>query len=170
MLSSAIAASYLFTAVFGKAYDYKANPWYGAIVPSVSHELRYDIGQKLGSLIPKVEYFQQQVDSLYKKLSLDWQITYQGIIDIIPIVKMAIESPKVPVSWILGSTIEPLFDEIAEHEALKALFWQKHGELLELYSSIAANDETIKLTSLDELLTVESIENELKAIKAIVSN
>lgn len=160
-----------FTTTIGKMTDdYKANPWYGAIVPTVSHELRYDIGQKLGTLIPKVENSQQQLNSLYKKLSLDWHTTYQGIIDIIPIIKAAMEAPEVPVSWILGSTIEPLFNEVAECDALKTLFWQKHRELSEQYSSIATNDTTIKLSALNNLLTVASIESEQNAIKDILTN
>lgn len=160
-----------FTTTIGKMTDdYKANPWYGAIVPSVSHELRYDVGQKIGTLIPKVENSQQQLNALYKKLSLDWHTTYQGIIDIIPIVKAAVEAPEVPVSWILGNAIEPLFDEVARCESLKALFWQKHSELSEQYASITANDAAVKLSALNELLTIESIESELYAIRAILTN
>jgi len=159
------------TTTIGKMTDdYKSNPWYGAIVPFVSHELRYDIGQKLGTLIPKVENSQQQLNSLYKKLSLDRHTTYQGIIDIIPIIKAAMEAPEVPVSWVLGSTLEPLFDEVAEYEALKTLFGQKHNELSEQYSSISTNDSTVKLSAHNELLTVESIESELTAIKDVLTN
>ena len=160
-----------FTTTIGKMTDdYKANPWYGAIVPSVSHELRYDIGQKLGTLIPKVENSQQQLNALYKKISLDWHTTYQGIIDIIPIIKAAVEAPEVPVSWILGNAIEPLYDEVVGCETLKNLFWQKHNELSEQYASIAANDAAVKLSALNELLTIESIESELNAIRAVLTN
>ncbi len=159
------------TTTIGKMTDdYKANPWYGAIVPSVSHELRYDVGQKLGTLIPKVENSQQQLTDLYKNLSLDWQTTYQGIIDIIPVFKTAVDAPVVPVSWIVGNTIEPLFDEVAECEALKSLFWHKHVELSEQYATIAANDATIKLSALNEFFTVESIKNEIDTIKVILTN
>ena len=159
-----------FTTTLGKTTDdYKANPWYGAVVPSVSHELRYDIGQKLGKLIPKVENSQNQLTALYKKLSLDWHTTYQGIINIIPIIKASVDAPKVPVSWILGNAIEPLFDEVADCEALKTIFWQKHSLLAVHYSCIAANDATIKLSALNELLTVEAIEKELNSISAVLT-
>jgi hypothetical protein len=104
--------------------DYKGNPWYGATVATVSHELRYDINEKLALLIPKVSDAQQKVSDLYNFLSLNWYTTYQGILDIIPVIKIASEAVVVPVSWILGGEIEPLFDEVSEYETLKTLFCQ----------------------------------------------
>lgn len=160
-----------FTTTIGKMTDdYKANPWYGATVPAVSHELRYDIGQRLGALIPKLGISQHQLDTFYEKLSLDWNTTYQGIIDIIPIIRLAIDAPEVPVSWILGGTIAPLFDEVTEYEELKTLFLQKHHELSEQYSVIAANDANIKISAVNKLFTVESIESELNVIKTVLTN
>ncbi len=150
--------------------DYKSNPWYGAIVPAVSHELRYDILHKLGALIPKIELFQQQLNSLYKKLSLEWHITYQGIIEIIPLFIVATKAPEVPASWILGSEIEPLFIEVAECDALKNLFWQNHRELSVHYSFIAANDAKVKVSALNDILTVKTIESELNTLKTVITN
>jgi hypothetical protein len=134
-----------FTTTIGKMTDdYKENPWYGATVASVSHELRYDINQKLGLLIPKVSDARQKVSDLYNFLSLDWCTTYQGILDIIPVIKVASEASVVPTSWILGNEIEPLFGEVSECETLKALFCQKQGELSKQYDIITANDAKLR--------------------------
>ena len=154
-----------FTATIGKMTDdYKENPWYGATVISVSHELRYDINQKLGVLIQRVSDAQQKVSYLYKSLSLDWDVTYQGILDIIPVIKIASEAEVVPASWILGNEIEPLFSEVSECEALKSLFCKKQGELAKQYDIIAANDANIKVSTLDQLLNADQINNEFNAM------
>ena len=150
--------------------DYRVNPWYGTIIPFATHELRYDLEHKLGKLIPKLEDSQKQLSELYSKLSLEWNITYQGIIDIIPIISIAAEAPQVPVSWILGNDIEPLYDEIAECEALKSLFWETHSELSQQYSTISANDEEVILSSPNELQYVELIAGEINALKSILAN
>lgn len=160
-----------FTTTIGKMTDdYKENPWYGATVASVSHELRYDINQKLGLLIPKVSDARQKVSDLYKFLSLDWCTTYQGILDIIPVIKVASEASVVPTSWILGNEIEPLFGEVSECETLKALFCQKQGELSKQYDIITANDANIKVSNLDQLLNADKIDNELNTIASVLKS
>lgn len=158
-----------YTSTVGKmTTDYFANPWYDSLVSAVSHELRYDLEHKLGALIPKINISQLELDAIYKNISLKWDTNYQGIIDIIPIMKMCVDAPVVPTNWITGKEIEPFFDEVAEYEELKTIFWQKHSELSEQYSLIASNDEIIMLSNLDELITAESIEKELNTIKSIM--
>ncbi len=160
-----------FTSTIGKmSDDYKANPWYGATVQSVSHELRHDVGQKLGSLIPKVEAAQKELITLFDRMSLDWYPSYQAIMDIIPIVEVAAQAPVVPAAWILESTIEPLFEEVSEHEAVKNKFWEKHRELEVRYSAIASNDATIELSPTSKLITAEAIENELNQLTESITH
>lgn len=160
-----------FTSTIGKmSDDYKANPWYGATVQSVSHELRYDVGQKLGSLIPKVEAAQNELITLFNRMSLDWNTSYQAIMDIIPVIKVAAQAPIVPAAWILGSTIEPLFEEVSECEALKNKFWEKRGELGVQYSVIASNDATIELSPISRLITADAIEDELNQLAESITH
>jgi hypothetical protein len=159
-----------FATTIGKMTDdYKSNPWYGATVPSVSHELRHDLGQKLGVLISKVEDAQKRVIAQFDTLSLDWQTSYQAIIDIIPVIKTAKNVPVIPAGWILGNTIEPLFEEITECETLKALFWQKHSELKGQYAVISANDSTVNLPSSNGLMNAVAIESALSAVNSVLN-
>ncbi|NCC61018.1 MAG: DUF4011 domain-containing protein [Verrucomicrobiae bacterium] len=159
------------TTTIGKmSDDYKANPWYGAIIPAVTHELRHDIGTKLGMLIPKVETAQQQLHTLYEQLSLEWRISHMGMQKVIPVLEKAAEAHKVPESWILGNSIEPLFGEIAECESLKAQFWQKQDALASEYVTITANDATIDLSSLHDLVTAETIDKEMESIGKNLAN
>ena len=159
------------TATIGKmSDDYKANPWYGSTVPAVSHELRYDIEQKLGLLIPKVEKSQQVLKNLFDSVSLSWATSYQALLDIIPVIKAAEQAPAVPVDWILGSAIEPLFEEVAECELLKEAFWQNHKGLCGRFSVIATNDAAVELSSVNILTSAKSIENELNRLTDYLAN
>ncbi|MDY9920263.1 MAG: DUF4011 domain-containing protein [Synergistota bacterium] len=159
------------TSTIGKMKDgYKINPWYGSTVEAVSHELRYDIAQKLGSLTPKVENTQQEIVSLFDNVSLSYPTSYQAILDIIPVIKAAEQAPTVPVSWILGSEIEPLFDEVTECELLKESFLENHKSLCEKFSVISTNDSAIELSSVDTLKSTKSIEYELKRLSKYVSD
>lgn len=150
--------------------DYKTNPWYGSTVVAVSHELRYDTGQKLGSLIPKVENTQHELVSLFHNVSLSYPTSYQAILDIIPVIKVAEQAPTVPVNWIFGADIEPLFDEVAECDLLKELFLENYKGLCEKFSVISANDRAIKLSSVNTLTSTKSIENEVKKLTEDIAN
>lgn len=159
-----------FTTTIGKmSDDYKSNPWYGATVAAVSHELRYDVGQKLGILVPKAHQTQTELTALYDSVSLNWSTSYQKTIEIIPVLRLAAQSPIVPASWILGSMIEPLFDEVAECETLKNSFWNHHSELTKRFSTIVQNDPTIELEAVGKLVNTTNIAAETRKLSDIFS-
>jgi len=160
----------LASTIGGMSDGYKINPWYGSTVEAVSHELRYDIAQKLGSLIPKVENTQQELVSLFENMSLSYSTSYQAILDIIPVIKAAEQAHTVPSNWIFGAEIEPLFDEVTECELLKELLLENHKGLCERFSVISANDSAIELSSINMLTSTKSIENELTRLTEYLAN
>ena len=138
--------------------------------PAVSHDLRHNVGQKLSALIPKVDRSKHLLVDLYKTMLLDWNISYQGTIDIIPVIEAASKAPRIPVSWITGNYIDSLFEEVAECDALKTVFWQNNDELSENYSVISSSDTTLLLSTANELLTAESIKNEMDLINSVLES
>lgn len=150
--------------------DYKINPWYGSTIQAVSHELRYDIAQKLGSLIPKVENTQKELVSLFENVSLSYPTSYQAILDIIPVIKAAEQAYAIPSNWIFGAEIEPLFDEVTECELLKESLLENNKGLCERFAVISANDKAIKLSSVATLASTKSIENELAGLTEYLAN
>ena len=150
--------------------DYKSNPWYGIVASTVSHELRYDIGQKLEALLPKTQEAQECLDALFVKLSLSWDTSYQSIIDIIPIIKSASNATTIPSAWILGNNIESFFDEISSCEILKNSFWQSYEKLSESNRTIKANDPEIPLLPMSELITTDAIGVELGRFSVILAS
>ena len=102
--------------------DYTANPWHGANVLSVSNELRHDIGATLPKLCDKIKKYQIEIHKIQQELSLDLPVSYATIKNMIEILKVAKGSPVIPIQWILGGEIAPLFDEVSECESLKNSF------------------------------------------------
>lgn len=149
--------------------DYKSNPWYGAVVPAVSHELRYDIGQKLEVLMPKILEAQEKSTALFDKLSLSWETSYQAIVDIIPVIQTASNASIIPTSWIFGNDIEPLFDEVNACETLKSSFWESHRNLVESYGVISENDPSISLSPVSDIVSVRAINTDIEFFSDILS-
>lgn len=112
--------------------DYRHNPWYGANVPFVSHELRHDIQAKLSILIPQCLELSLLFDDIVNELDAKFVPTYENIEKTISILGYASTSPIIPNSWVAGSDIEPLYQEITHTQEM---IGQLH-ELLAQYSAI----------------------------------
>lgn len=154
-----------FTDTVGKmSDDYKHNPWNGAIVSAVSNELRHDIGAKLNKLIPKIRGASALYDKICSDLSLDYSSSFNALTEIIELLKIASESPKVPVSWITGDDIQPLFDEVSECENLKAKYKELQSKLADKYQFISSNDSNAVFSSVPDLINSVSVHAELSRL------
>jgi len=129
--------------------DYSANPWHGANVLSVSNELRHDIGATLPKLSDKIKKYQTEFQKIQQKLSLNLPVTYSSIEKIIELLKIAKNSPIIPVQWILGGEISPLFDEVAKCESLKNNFYNAKSRLSAQYDTLHTLDSSIALSKMD---------------------
>ena len=150
--------------------DYNDNPWHSANVASVTNELRHDIASKLERLIPKVESANKEVAAIFHGLSLEWPLSYDALVEVVPLLNAAKQSSVVPVSWVLGSDIAPLFDEATRCEELNSKFASMQTELRTLYQAIAANDSQIDVSNIDALSIKENISNELFRMKNVMSS
>ena len=72
-------------------------------------------------------------------------------------------------SWITGSEITPLFDEISKCEQRKSLFLQKQNELEAQYQIIFKNDNAINNLDTTNLTSTVSIQNEIEKAKSVLS-
>lgn len=131
--------------------DYTANPWYGANVQSVSNELRHDIGAILPKLSEKIKASLYEIESIEQELSLYISISYTTLDVMEEVLNKAKASPIVPIQWILGEEITPLFDEVSECEALKNNFAAVKAELKTKYASLFDLDKEIPLNDIDSL-------------------
>lgn len=159
-----------FSGTIGKmSEDYSNNPWNGAIVAAVTNELRHDVGANLSKLIPKISIITKQIKQIYEELTLHWGISYSALQQLIPIFDVAKQSPVIPVSWITGSEITPLFDEISKCEQRKSLFLQKQNELEAHYHIILTNDKAITNLDTSNLTSTVSIKDEIEKTKSVLS-
>ena len=159
-----------FSGTIGKmSEDYSNNPWNGAIVAAVTNELRHDVGANLSKLIPKISIITKQIKQIYEELTLHWGISYSALQQLIPIFDVAKQSPVIPVSWITGSEITPLFDEISKCEQRKSLFLQKQNELEAHYQIILTNDKAITNLDTSNLTSTVSIKDEIEKTKRRVN-
>lgn len=146
--------------------DYNANPWYGANVQNVSNELRHDIGAILPKLNDKIKINLNEIHSIQNALSLYIPISYQSILNMQEILKVSKNSPIVPIQWITGDEITPLFDEVSECELLKDAFIAMQTELKTQYTLLQELDKTIHLSEIDRLQVTEKINIEKEQLTA----
>lgn len=133
--------------------DYKNNPWYGSNVHFVSHELHHDINAKLGVLIPQALNISRIFDDILGALSLSLPSTYANIENVISILKLASSSPIIPVFWIMGDDVEPLYQEIEKTQemmnGLHSMMMQYNdviGKAAELDGDVTFDTEPIQCT------------------------
>lgn len=129
--------------------DYSANPWHGANVLNVSNELRHDIGATLPKLSDKIKKYQTEFQEIQQELSLNLPVSYSSIAKIIELLKIAKDSPIIPIQWILGGEISPLFDEVAECENIKNNFYNAKSRLSAQYDALHTLDKSIALSKMD---------------------
>jgi len=159
-----------FVGTIGKmSEDYSKNPWNGAIVESITHELRHDVEANLTKLIPKISNTTGKAQQIYDELTLQWENSYTALEQLIPILDIAKQSPIIPVSWITGSEITPLFDEISKYEQRKSLFLQKQNELEAQYQIVSTNDNAINNLGTTNLTDTVSIQDEIEKVKSVLS-
>jgi very-short-patch-repair endonuclease len=155
-----------FSGTIGKmSENYSNNPWNGTDVEAVTNELRHDVGANLTTLVPKTSDATQTVQRIFNELTLQWKNSYIALQQLIPVLEIAKQSPIVPVPWITGNEITPLFDEITKCEQRKSLFLQKRNELKTEYESIFANDNSINDLDITNLSNTSNIEKETEKSK-----
>ena len=160
-----------FVSSIGKmSEDYSANPWHGANVLSVSNELRHDIGATLPKLSDKIKKYQSQFQKMQQELSLNLPISYSSIEKIIELLKVAKNSPIIPVHWILGAEISPLFEEVAKCENLKNNFINTKMRLTAQFDTLHSLDNSIALSEMDCLQTHTEIQKEKVKIEAFLKS
>lgn len=150
--------------------DYKSNPWNSANVLNVSNELRHDIGANLNKLIYKVKEASKLFDEIEKEFELDYSSSYKGLTDLIVIFKIAAMSPKVPMQWIIGEDIFPLFAEIDEYSNSKKQFDVIKNELTDAYSKINNNDSKSYNGTAENLFKSSQINDATSMWNEFISN
>jgi very-short-patch-repair endonuclease len=142
----------------GKMFDDNVvNPWYGANVPSLSNELRHDIGATLPKLSSKIKKYQIEFQDMLHVLSLELPISYNSVDNMIEILNVAKDSPIIPEKWIFGREINPLFDDVSKCETIKNDFKETQIQLKTLYSILQKLDINVHLADVKSLLTCQII-------------
>ena len=148
--------------------DYKHNPWNDANVSAVTNELRHDIGAKLNKLMPKIINAISLFDSMSKELSIVYCSSYFALTSLVNILELSADSPKVPVSWILGENTEPLFSEIQECESLKAQYQELQNRLAVIYETIKSNDHEVSITAPSSIVDSITLCSEISFLRRSV--
>jgi len=160
-----------FAATIGKmSDDYKTNPWNNAHVQAVTNELSHDIGAYLSKLLPKIKSASAIYNSIFTDLQLEHNSSYNGLSEIIKILEIAKLSPKIPVNWIIGEDIAPLWNEVDKFSELKNSYKNVQNELSSIFSNLAANDPSIRLSDPNTFLTFEQVSSEIEKLDSAISN
>lgn len=150
--------------------DYKANPWYGSNVQNVSNELRHDVRATLPNLVNKIKKYQNNIQKIQQELTLFSLVTYNSIDNMIEILKVAKDSPIIPIQWVLGEEISPLFEEISECENLKNEFLRAKNDLEKQFDLLKKLDNDFLLPDINLLVNDIKIAEEQSKFTSYIEN
>lgn len=160
-----------FATTIGKmSDDYKTSPWNNAHVSSVTNELSHDIGANLSKLLSKIKLTSDIYDCIFTDLQLEHASSCTGLSEITEILGVAKQSPKVPVNWIIGEDIAPLWNEVDKFSELKNSYKNAQNELSVIYSELSDNDSGISLCDPILLLSAGQIDSEIAKLDNAISN
>lgn len=169
-LSTYIVALTRFVETIGKmSDDYKCNPWYGANVAMVTNELRHDVGANVGVLIDKTQQLSSFSDEMCKSLRLTYEVSYASLVDLLPTLHIAANSPIVPPQWIWMENIDSLSSDLSECEARKTIYIGLRNELQRRYLTIAAADTAAEGLSANRTHTVVEVVCEATQLQQVVA-
>lgn len=148
--------------------DYKNNPWYGSNVPNVTFELRHDINANLNILIPQILDLAQLCNTITDTLHLNVELSYNGVKNAIEILKSASSLPIVPSAWIIGESLEPIYNEINNSEQTMKAFENAISELSAFYSDIQKLDGHWNFETCSEITTTHDANTHFNYIQQMV--
>ena len=150
--------------------DYKINPWNGANVLTVSNELRHDIGANVNKLIPKITETSKFYESIQSSLGLELHPTYNNLFAVKEILITSSQSPKVPIHWIVGEDITPLFSEIEEFSKLKIKFESIKTEIGTNYYQVLNYDKNAPEENFHDVFTSIQCNNALNDLSRYIDD
>lgn len=137
--------------------DYAGNPWYGCIVPSVTHELRHDIEVTLGKLYMELKDLIGFWESLKNTTESDLNPNVENISKILKATHFSSEVPDFPEQW-LQSEI-PELKKIADKYLVD--FNERTNNVKNILSKYKSD-----IFKLNAKLLLKNIEVDLVAVQA----
>lgn len=99
--------------------DYKNNPWNGATVETINNEFRHDASSKLSALIDKIKTVSKGFESVKKETCSDVPLSLSGMARLAAACSELDSAHEIPLTWITGEQITPLFAEISDQERIQ---------------------------------------------------
>jgi len=157
--------------VSGMNTDYRNNPWYGAAVEFVSNELRHDILARLDRLVPAMKGLGELGNTVMPTLAISAESSYANLTQVVTVLELAGQSPKVPLSWLTGDReIAQLITEIQEGENIQTAFLAQRENILTLHHDILQHDNAADFSGFNGLATTADIDAHIEAVRATVTS
>ena len=81
--------------------DYDNNVWKGAVIESLTYELRHDIDSNVSKLVPLLSILDNIITECSNKLSIHIDHSISGGNNLLMLLKVFKESPIIPEKWVL---------------------------------------------------------------------
>lgn len=150
--------------------DYKSNPWNSTNINHVSHELRHDVNANLTKIIPKIDVASKLYDEIDSSLNVGLSSSYNGLTELIEIFKLPPKPTIIPIHWIIGDDITPLFAEIDECSNLKKQFVSTKNTLTDLYKQVHTNDPKPFEGTANDIFTSKQIDEATASWNDFIDN
>lgn len=155
--------------VSGMNTDYQSNPWYGADVKFVSNELRHDILAHLDRLVPMTKEIGKLGSTVMSALSISVETSYSNLTQMVFVLGLAGQSPKVPLFWLTGEEeIAQLIAESEECEKAQAAFFAQRENILAIHQDILQNDSSVDFTGFTSLSSTADIDTHIETIHSCI--
>lgn len=149
--------------------DYRKNPWNSSNVIAITNELRHDINANINKLLTKLNNFVELYQKLENDLSIEYDCSYNGLSQLLDILKVSLKSPIIPVNWIRKLDIVSLIDEAKNNEIIKEKYLETQKNIENSFMKIF--DNSIEVPDFtNSLVDYENLVNLILKLKERINN
>ena len=151
--------------------DIDSNPWKGTSIGFVSNELRHDFGNRAPVFSEKIMYMSDLSDKLAKELHLPGNSSVNRLTNIIGMLEIAQQSPKVPAQWLEGGIADSLINRIPQYSKTKEEILGNLEKLKTLSLKIGELDPQVSfMFDSSKMTQSEAVDKYIKSVEEAFSS
>ncbi len=157
-----------YVSIIDKTTDIRNNPWQNTNLRAITNELRQDISYRLNNLILSLENAKAIIFKTLPELHIHNVDSIISTISLIKVLKIAKESRRVPVEWILQDNINPFFDEIKQFNEIKLNFVSLKEEYSDCLLQLNSVTNNYAFSNSETLYNKQNVDEELKKVEELL--
>jgi len=140
-----------FAKTMGKmSEDYNSNSWKGSSISTISHELRHNIEIRLNRLIKTLPFELKELESEFKKHSLNGELTFGEILEYIGFLNFCSTELCFSLEWLSypDSSLDEMIEQVLDSKFKQSEYFMVLNELNAFYSEDLFQINSIEISSI----------------------